>query len=210
MNLYVRNVPKLRVQMNDVVRYGLSILLLMHNALSAQDTKPNAKLPSVWIAESLIGLSLSPPVDDAKCILVMPDGKFHMEWRHQVLPAPKSDVKIYEGVLNSSQRQLLQSVISDHALKEFPDSKVPAVPTGSGFVRAGGTKIQRDNYFQQVEYADWGSVRKSYQGVSAEVAERQRQGEIVLQPLMDWFHQLQNSDLKEVDVAPNLCGHGDK
>jgi hypothetical protein len=97
-------------------------------------------------------------------------------------------------------------LLNDPQPKEFPNSKIAAIPAAGSFIKGGMVKIRRDAFVQEIEYADWSRPSISREGASAEVVERQKLAEQRLRPLMDGFHQLQGSNFKEVKVTPTLCG----
>src|SRR5438045_7149769 len=54
-------------------------------------------------------------VTSTDCILVLPDGRFHLERRKEVAPNPTSSLSIFESSLDSTRLQELQDILKDEA-----------------------------------------------------------------------------------------------
>ena len=129
-----------------------------------------------------------------------------MEMRLQPRLAKVVSLKIYEGTLSPSQRDALLLVLNDVGIKRLPDSELPHIPTTSSRVNGVKVEIQRDKSVQRIAYAEWSQKQLTWEGASSKEIEHQKRTKAALQKLMDWFHQLQDSGLKEAKVASTLCG----
>jgi hypothetical protein len=144
-------------------------------------------------------------VTSSDCILVMPDGQFHLERRRVTTPNPPATLTIFESSLDSSQLEQLGEIISHaetNGLPEYDNQPVGfqnAPWFSSAFVDVGqGETVRRFGYWA------W-DKRNTGPNVSADVKKRWHDSEVALRPLLDWLHGIEGLKLPPSDAKPTQC-----
>ena len=91
----------------------------------------------VNISESQMDLSRN-GVTAHGCILVLPDGHFHLERRRQQLPASTATLQIFESSLDQTQLETLLGILNDEGIRNLPPYIEPTIPMAVPF-SAGST-----------------------------------------------------------------------
>ena len=55
------------------------------------------------------------------CVLVLPDGRFHLESRTQLLPGAEATLNLYDYSLDSSQLQQLRNLLDEQKMRRLPN-----------------------------------------------------------------------------------------
>jgi len=97
----------------------LLVVAFLPSAVSAQVGRPSdPQATPVRIDEGRF--DNEPGVTSSDCILVMPDGRFHVERRRQVLPSSTATLNIFESSLDSSQLQQLGDIVAEAEASRIP------------------------------------------------------------------------------------------
>lgn len=86
----------------------------------------NGRLP-IRINEGSTDLS-SNGVNVHECMLVSPDGHFHLERRWQQLPSTTAKLMVFESALTPAQLRELEQILSGDRLKQLPAFGQPPLP----------------------------------------------------------------------------------
>ena len=68
------------------------------------------------------------------CVLVLPDRRFHLESRTQLLPGAEATLNLSDYSLDSSQLQQLRNLLDDEKMRQLPTFVQPAIPHGRALV----------------------------------------------------------------------------
>jgi hypothetical protein len=213
MNLFsIKNCPAVQhkqqvTNRSIATRKYYLLFTILSAALAAGQATNSGDMPTVRILESLNDLSLNQGITANSCLVIEPQGTFHMELRRQELPSPVASLKIYEGVLNTSQRDSLRSLLKDNNLASLASSDLPQIPATSNYIKMVKAEIQRGTGTQQLAYGDWSNQTQAREGANLREIEHQKQLESALLPLLNWFHQLQSEHLEEVTTGSTFCSH---
>jgi hypothetical protein len=180
-----------------------SALTLLPALVSSQAAPPsNPGAPAVRIREAVVDNQHG--VTSSTCLLVSPNGRFHLERRHQELPAPKATLGIFESSLDSSQLQQLHSIVGHEGMSTLPEFDAQPVffnnaPWFSSVTVEIETEVSR-----KVGYWLW---REGDPGpeVSADVKKRWQDSEKTLRPLVEWSHQIEALKLSPSESGSKQC-----
>jgi hypothetical protein len=94
-------------------------------------------------------------VTSTDCIMVLPDGRFHLERRKQVAPNPTSSLNIYESSLDSTQFQQLLNIVKKESITKLPDYAPPAFPMAVPWFSTVNAKVAQAGHIRTVGYWLW-------------------------------------------------------
>ena len=147
-------------------------------------------------------------------IVVMPNGRFHLERRFQRLPTPSATLTIFESFLNQEQLRKLQTILDSAEVKTLPSYTLPAFPLNGPWFGAFDVRVTRDTEIQHVGFLVWqgGSKETSPNSMPEEVKKAWRDSQITLRPLVHWFHEIEALKLEPSRDAKSLslCIDNDK
>jgi hypothetical protein len=125
------------------------------------------------------------------CVLVLPDGRFHLESRTQRLPGA-------EATLN----------LSDYFLATYVQ---PAIPMAVPWSHALSARIARSGVVQYIGYWTWrgGTPAASPNSAPAGVKKGWQESETALRPLVDWLHAIEALKLAPSDMKSTMCASDD-
>jgi hypothetical protein len=104
----------------------MTIVMLPMSAF-AQQSRQNWGHPMIRIVEYEEN-PRSTGFSSNDCLLILADGRFHLERRNQQLPARTAALKVFEYSLTSSQLQELRAIVDAEKLRSLPTFKPPALP----------------------------------------------------------------------------------
>ena len=137
------------------------------------------------------------------CIVVSTDGQFHLERRLQQLPDPTASLRTYDSSLTDVQLQWLHNLLDQDRIQELPAFVMPESP-GPTLLRRGVTiDFTQDGVAKTVGYMGWaGAIPES---AHTPVQKSQENAEITLQPLVDWFHKIEETKLSPSQPKWSAC-----
>jgi hypothetical protein len=196
-----------KVQRMAVVAAVASALLAITGAQEGQAPQ-TAFLVTVWEAET----DLSPgglTVHD--CIVVRPDGRFHLERRKQKLPNPTATLDVLESSLDVAEFQQLRNILDSQEIRRLPRYVQPAIPMAAPWFQGFNAKITRGGEVQSVGYWSWrgGTPAESPNSTPDAVKKEWRTSQAALRPLVDWVHAVEGSKLVSSPARSTLCSDGD-
>lgn len=124
------------------------------------------------------------------CLLVLPDGHFHLERRKQQLPNRRAKLRIFESSLSTSQLQQLREILDGEAIEKLPLYTPPVYPMAVPWSDTFIAEMARQAKVQKVGYVVWrgGTAPGSPNSTPDSVKQEWRDSETALKPLVDWFH----------------------
>ncbi len=197
----------LRTRMGCAMPRRFLLLAVLCCTLSSAPQETNFGPFLVRIAEAGSDLS-SKGITSTDCILVLPDGHFHLERRTQRLPETKATTQVFESSLAAVQLQSLRSIIDSQTIKDLPTYAQPTFPMTVTWFGILDVKIARQSEIQRVGYFTWlGGTRDTSPNVMPEeIKNTWRTSAAALQPLVEWFHSIKNSKLEPLPEAEiNFC-----
>lgn len=162
--------------------------------------------PSLTIWESTLDLSQGGGSTHT-CILVQPDGRFHLEKKTQRLPGSPASREIFDYSLDVSQFQQLRSILDDEKLRQLPAYVQPALPMGVPWSHGFDVKILRVADVQHVGYWTWrgGTADTSPNSTPQGVKNGWRKSEATLKPMTDWLHGIESMKLSPSRSESTMC-----
>jgi hypothetical protein len=173
----------------------LAFVLVLPTIGAGQRAEPSAFL--VTMGDGVTDLARD-GVSTHDCILVFPDGRFHLERRRQEYLGSRVKLKIFESSVTAPQLQQLREILASEAILKLPPFVPPrlamAVPWSEIFIAA----IPRDTEIRKVGYVLWrgGTPEGSPNSSPAGVKQGWKDSEVALRPLVDWFHTFESGKLR--------------
>jgi hypothetical protein len=144
-------------------------------------------------------------VTSSDCILVMPDGRFHLERRRVTTPNPPATLTSFESSLDSSQLEQLREIISHAETNGLPeyDSRPVGFQNAPWFSSAS-VDIGEGETTRRFGYWAW-DKRNAGPNVPADVKKRWHDSEVALRPLLEWLHGIEALNLPPSDARSTQC-----
>jgi hypothetical protein len=189
---------------------GTSKLLFSVLSPLALLLQPTHDRPLVRIGETNMDISSAHGITTNTCVMVQPDGHFHLEVRVQRLPSPTATLHIYEGNLGEFQMLRLQSLLDARGLRDAEDFQAPQLPLTVPAVKVAIAEITREDHIQKVGYLAWNERKDGPTGrpesEPASVEEQWQRSRMLLTPLLEWAHAMQLVKMSELpESASTLC-----
>jgi hypothetical protein len=164
----------------------------------------NPFIAGIW--ESTVDLSQHGTTSHS-CILVFPDGRFHLERKVQHLPASTASVSIFDYSLDTSQLGQLRRTLDDEKIRHLPAYTLPTLPMGVPWSHGLNVKIARAGGLQEAGYLTWrgGTAEVSPNSAPENIKKKWQESETALQALVDWFHSIEGLKLTPSDTSPSGC-----
>lgn len=186
--------------------FATLLSLLAAVICAAQEPTPNPAQFLVRISWSDLDLSVH-GISENDCLLVLPDGHFHMEQRRQRLPEPRASLYIHDSVLSNFQLAQLQSLLNQKAIVDLPKFVPFPIPVNVRRRRGFRADISRNQEtVQSVGYMEWELSKPN--GVSEPavaiqrskaLAKSQGSAKTALDPLLQWFMGVESQQLHTPD-----------
>jgi hypothetical protein len=152
-----------RGTMTGLVHCKIAALGLVSSALLAviqgtpaiyAQSRPEPTAFVINIAEAATDLS---PQGTSRhtCILVLPDGRFHLESRTQRLPSPVATANVFDYSLDTMQLQQLRGILEDERIRQLTAYLSPAMPMAVPWSSGFDARIPRATGVQNVGYWKW-------------------------------------------------------
>jgi hypothetical protein len=201
----------LRIRSRFPNSYSAMILVLVvasaRRPLNAQDRPafdPNAAF-LISIAEGTVDNESVTTHSD--CILVLPDGRFHLERRKQVEASPTTTLDIYESALDSTHIQRLRGILRITSAKESLGYPLPIFPMSASWFSTFNAKIPKNGQVHTVGYWKWrgGTAETSPNSTPENIKKKWGELEIGLRPLAEWFHEIVALEKFPTNSDSTLC-----
>jgi hypothetical protein len=195
---------------NTILKMLIGCLAVVTSA--AQEPTPNPAAFFVRISWSDIELSPHGIIKN-DCLLVLPDGHFHMEERLQQLPDPRSSLHIHESLLGDTQLEQLRSIFKLQQIVMLPEFFPFPFPVAVTRHRDFQAEISRNQEtVQNVGFREWEDpkpdegVEPSLEALeqSRVLAQSQRPAKTALHPLFQWILDLESQQLPDSGES-TLC-----
>jgi hypothetical protein len=187
---------------------GLAVALALATVFLAgvgaqTNSATNSKAPTVRIGEADVDNEHG--VTSTDCVLVLPDGRFHLERRRQVLPSSTATLVIFESSLDSSQLEQLQGIVENERMSRLPEyDKQPVFFRNAPWFSSVTVDIETGEAVRRVGYWLW-HERSAGPAAPADVKKRWQDSEAALRPLVEWFHGIEALKLSPSDTRPSGC-----
>ena len=141
------------------------------------------------------------------CIIVLPDGRVHLELRRQEFFDGKMATALttYESVLDNKALGILQSILDDAGVSTLQPFVQPVVPMDVDDWQAFSAEIGRGAQVQQVGYLTWhGEGPNNPEGDKS--AWKEASG--ALKPLVEWSRSVKSykTNWRRVRNPKTFCG----
>jgi hypothetical protein len=186
---------------------GLALLAIVRGTTAIPtQSKPESTRFLVGIGEATTDLS-SLGISRHTCILVLPDGRFHLESRIQHLPSSVATANNFDYSLDSLQLQRLREILGDERIRQLPEYASPAMPMAVTWSSGFNARIPRATGVQNVGYWKWrgGTPAASPNSAPESVKKGWQESETALQPLVDWLHGIEALRLPKSDAKATMC-----
>ncbi len=175
-----------------------------------QEPKPAPVPFLLQIVESQTDLSPDGGIT-SDCILVQPNGRFHMEERRQHLPSPSAKLTIYESRLDKPQLEMLRNILGQQNIQGLPPFVRPNLPVSVAKFRLFSANIRRESATQRTGFFAWeglGTPNSSPNSTPDDIKRAWQISANRLQPLVEWFHEIEGLKLHASHAKSTLCGTG--
>ncbi len=186
---------------------GIVLLLLAlvgPCAVLAQAHSPTTQnAPPVRIGEARMDNEHA--VTSSDCVLILPDGRFHLERRRVAKPSPTATLKIFESSLDSSELEQLRGIIKDEEVSGLPEYDRQRVYfQNAPWFTSVTVDIGEGEAARRFGYWAW-DTQNAGPDVPADARAHWRDSEVALRPLVEWFHRMEASKLSPSDAKSTQC-----
>jgi hypothetical protein len=147
------------------------------------------------------------PNNIENCVVVHPDGQFHLELRRQEFLDGRAALRIYEGTLDAESVQTLKNLLDADAIKKLATPKSPRLPLSDASLEGFSAAISRTDRTQDVGYF---VVKARGPDNSDTVVQEWQESQMALQPLVEWFRALKTFTTPAKHLVSNsrstVCG----
>ena len=193
------------------MRITLFLPLVLAVGLVGQSSeKPIHKPFVVRISEGWSTLRpTSGPNNFSNCLIVMADGRMHLELRRQEFFDGRPVLTTYESALDSKEIEILRSILDDAGLSTLHPFVGPLVPMNVDDWQVFTAEIERGAQVQRVGYVAWDG-----QGPNNPEGDKiaWKDASITLKPLLEWAHAAKSSkssNWRQVRNPKTTCGQPD-
>jgi hypothetical protein len=130
---------------------SVAALAAVHAALGGPPPQPQFL---VEMREGTTDLSQQIPGVHS-CILVLADGRFHLEKKVQRLPSSVATVSVFDYSLDSVQLQTLRAILGSGEIRQLPIYSQPLQPIGVPWFYGFNVRIARVTGVQSIGYWTW-------------------------------------------------------
>jgi hypothetical protein len=203
----IRNWP--RVAMSLLLIAG--VFVVRETSVEAQNFARTDSPPFV-VSVSEATIDNRNLVTATDCILVLPDGRFHLERRKEVAPNPTSSLSIFESSLDSMRLQQLHDILNDENVKRLPNYALPAFPMAVPWFSTFDAKIEQAGRIRKVGYWLWqgGTDETSPNSTPDSIKKVWKDSQVALQPLLEWFHGVETLKLSPSGAKSTQCRNADE
>jgi len=190
-----------------IAESGIALLFLAVSAscaVLAQANSPTAqKVLPARIAEAKMDNEHA--VTSSDCVLVLPDGRLHLERRRVAKPNSTATLKIFESSLDSSELEQLRGIIKDEEASGLPEYDTQRVFfQNAPWFTSVTVDIGEGTTARRFGYWAW-DKRNAGPDVPASVRTHWQDSEVALRPLVEWLHRIEASNLMPSDAESTLC-----
>ena len=188
-----------------MIKHGALSLLLLSITVQAAVEQTTASQPKSFLLRVFEWQTTMKPVAGpnnlGNCMIVYPDGHLHLELRRQEFFYGPASLMSYEGNLSTQQLAFLRSILDSDAVKNLPAVHQPSGQMRGDDFGSFSAEIQRPTGVQIV-----GTARRHG---TKDDEEAWHEATVVLQPLVDWTHNVKSLNPPELHPVPNadsVCG----
>jgi hypothetical protein len=189
------------------MNFGAFLALVLAAGLVGDSVEQAGTTPFiVRISENQTALHpTAGPNNMSNCLVVMPDGRLHLELRRQEFLDGTATMTTYESALDSKEIGILRSILDDPDVRALHPFAEPVVPRTFDEWHGFGADILRGAQVQHVGYLTWPGREPN---ISAEDKLAWKQAAATLQRLVEWSHAVKSnkSDWRRVANPKDVCG----
>lgn len=145
------------------------------------------------------------PMNWSNCLIVMPDGRIHLELHRQELFGSVA-LTAYESALDSNEIGILRSILDDGGIVTLPSFPSPVTPMDVDDWQVFTAEIVREAQVQQVGYLAWHGKGPNNPEPDKEAW---REAHEKLQRLVAWSHEVKSRKAlkwRQVGKPKTWCG----
>ena len=190
---------------------GALIAILLSSGLFGQTLSPPAPKYLIKIADQTMDLSSSTGMTASDCVVITPNGRFHMERRFQRLPNPYASLHIYEASLGRARLAELKALIDSQGVKELPAFTPPQIPMSIAVFRTFIIEVSRGSSVQNAGFFTWQPESNAPPDISPQstpnsIKKAWVTSERSLMPLAEWFGTVKTLKFRQVSNSKStLC-----
>jgi hypothetical protein len=146
------------------------------------------------------------PNNASNCLIVLPDGRLHLELRRQEFLNGRAVLTTYQSALDGKEIGILLRILDDTALRALQPFAQPVPPLNADDWQVFTAEIVRGSRMQQVGYFTWRGNGPS--NPEADKAARKEASD-KLQHLVEWSRSVKSSGPLNWRRVPNpktACG----
>jgi hypothetical protein len=151
----------------------------------------------------------SGPNNFSNCLIVMPDGRMHLELRRSEFFDGRAVLTTYESALHGKELEILRSILDDAGLSTVRPFVGPVVPMNVDDWHGFTAEIEHGAQVQRVGYVTWDG-RGPNNPESDKIA--WKDASVTLKPLVEWAHSVKSnksSNWRQVRNPKTTCGQPD-
>lgn len=175
---------------------------------SHQQPKPSTASTLLQIGETQFNVAPSGGVT-SDCVVVQPNGRFHLERREQHLPKASAKLTVFTARLSKRQLQALRSILDKQDIQSLSPFVPPVTPLGVTKFRVFTADVAREATTQKAGFFMWegqGTPDAPPNSTPDDIKRAWQTSATALQPLVEWFHTLEGMKLRPSHAKPTLCG----
>jgi len=139
------------------------------------------------------------------CAVEFPDGRMRIERTKQIIPNEPA-TQVFTTKLNSTQSSELLSILSKtEKLSAFTPPKMPFIADSAQYFEV---EIVQNQRLREIGYFKWRGntpAEASPASMPDNVKKAWQISEAALQPLVQWFHNVQSIKMQLSKMAPTQC-----
>jgi len=191
------------------------ILLIVFSYLAHQSSAQSTiDINSQTLARIIEGtIDNAHGVTSTDCMLIFQDGNYHLEHRFQQLPNQTATLRVLDATLSTMQLEQLRELLGEENLNNLPPYIQPKYPINDLLKLTNfSLEFSRKAIPLRVGYLLWS--KKTHSSTSnlenKDVQKGWEQSKTTLQPVVDWFHKIKQSNTTQSNGKSNLCGTADR
>jgi hypothetical protein len=186
------------------------LFALIPFCLATQDNPLTTPKPAIFSLHEISMDLSSHGITANSCIMVAPDGTFHIERRLQQLPQDYAVLHIYESTLDAFQMRRLNNLLDDQSIRDLSRYIPPKTPMAASAFLSVGVRIPREKELQETGYFMWdertAQANQSPESTPTIIKDQWRATRTTLLPLVQWVHEVEGMKWPEVPEShSNLC-----
>jgi hypothetical protein len=184
------------MKLNRLLLLAFAAIFAGHASAQSISSRFVVRISETWLTTH----ATAGPNNVGNCLLVMPNGRMHLELRRQEFFDGKVSLKTYESTLDSEAMERLRSILDEATVRALPPPDEPEVRMNAQAIEGFTAEIARLGGVQKVGYSIWHGEGLNNQTTVGKEANS------ALKPLVEWSHAAKSSkDWRPVPNPKTLC-----